>query len=465
MKTKILALFLFLSFLPSLSYLLWARVGVDEHSLTRISEVEGIPTVININALRMLDSINGQPLENGSICYVVGYYHSVDRGGGHFMYDTNIEDRKEDGGIHIKSNVLPGIWRRINYERITVDMFGALRGDELDDTDAIQSAIDYAAKNSPQGAIHFLNGTYYVQEIILRKGVSLLGEFGGTIIKPFPDMNGLYKESLVRLDSGFVEHVVMDGFLFYGDILIDGKKVSAPMHCFNFDADTTDGGIWYSSIKNVVVRQFAFDGIRLIGGTDFEANNIYQRVNQFLTFENVRVFRPSSEESIALYMFGQNGQINFVNCNFSGRNRADRIGTSVWLESTNQNPLNPMGGRGPQTSLINFDTCTFEHSDNAFTIKGGYSINIHRSWFEGLNKCIAVLDFSKGVSISYNIFSNADTDYLLLLDSDSIISLTNNVIRQAKKPTLINEGRRRNIMGNNNYWEVPGLPTVTIFKN
>lgn len=423
--------------------------------------INKVHTVSNIESLKKLKVVEETPVENGAIIYVTGYHHSGDRGGGFFMYEAHKSNPAlEDGGINFKSDNLPGSWRRINYERITIAQFGALGGDMKDDTDAIQNAIDFVAKSRPPGVVHFLNGTYYVQEIVLRNGVSLQGEFRGTIIKPFPNEQGIYNDSLVRLPEGFVQQINFEGFMFFGDVDINGQKVRAPMHCFDLDANATNGGLWYSNFKNIVIDQFELDGIRLIGGTDYEENNRFHRVNQFLTFENIRVLRNSIKESVALYMYGQNGQINFINCSLSGHPDEERFGTNVWLESSSQNP-NSVVKPGPQTSLINFDTCTFEHSENAFTIRGGYSINIHKSWFEGISKTFAIFDFSRGISIQNNKFSNASDKYVCYLEN-STVSIVGNVFRQSSKPNFINLGKRKDLFRDQNYWEIPGTNNQTI---
>ncbi len=158
-------------------------------------------------------------------------------------------------------------------------------------------------------------------------------------------------------------------------------------------------------------------------------------------------------------MFGQNGQINFLNCSFSGHPEEEKTGSNVWLESTSQDP-EAATKPGPQTSLINFDTCTIEHSENAFTIRGCYSININQSWFEGIDKTFAVFDFSRGITISNSKFSNAATEYVLYLEESSV-SFVRNVLRQSNKPNIINLGKRKHYFGEQNYWEVPGTNQQT----
>ena len=117
---------------------------------------------------------------------------------------------------------------------------------------------------------------------------------------------------------------------------------------------------------------------------------------------------------------------------------------------------------GPQTSLINFNTCTFEHGDLGFNIKGAYSINIEGCWFEQLNKSFMVSDFARGIKISNNKISNASDEFLLYLDN-SWVTFTNNLIRQPLPVNIIKIGRDRRYEGHNNYWEQPGTDNIKYF--
>ncbi len=436
-------------------------------------EATHLKHVANIEALKALANPT-----HGAMVYVQGYHNINDRGGGYFYYIDPIHDANivPDNGMNIRPNRNNGIWKRINYREVSIAFFGALGGDILDDTKAVQEAIDYVGNvnqtSFPKGGtVYFPKGTYYVQQIVLRNRVSLLGEFGGTIIQPITDINGFYKSSLVILEKGFVEQVNVEGFTFYGTVKNNHQRLAAEMenedsgmHCFDFNANETNGGLWYANFKNIHISRFKKTGIRFEGGTDYDLNNEFNRVNQFISFENVRVLRTNSAESKALYMFGQNAQINFLNCSFSGVFNPDQPppGINVWLESTPQNP-NQMIKLGPQTSLINFDTCTFENADLAFHLEGAYAINIKGSWFENLNKSFDVVEYCRGVDISNNKFQKAGTRYLLSLDNSGV-TFTNNLVRQTQSVEIIKSGRDRNFYGKNNYYESPGTSNQSYFN-
>lgn len=430
--------------------------------------------VSNIEALKSIPNA-----KHGDMVYVQGYHNVNDRGGGNFYYIDPLHDSNivPDNGMNIMPYSGQGIWKRINYREVSIAFFGARGGDALDDTQSIQEAIDFVGNlnltSFPKGGIVFFpKGTYYVQQIVLRNRVSLHGEYGGTIIQPIRDDNGLFKPSLVTLGKGFVEHVNLEGFTFYGTVKDSNSEEFDPlntneagMHCFDFNANETNGGIWYSNFKNIHISRFKKTGIRFEGGTDYALNNTFNRVNQFISFENVRVLRSNSADSKSLYMYGQNAQFNFLNCSFSGvyDPLQNPPGINVWLESTSQDPegiLEP----GPQTSLINFDTCTFENSDLGFHIEGAYAVNIKGCWFENLNKSFDVINYSRGVDISSNKFQNSGFTYLIFLDN-SWVTFTNNTIRQAQRIEIIKRGRDRAFYGKNNYRETPGTSDQSYFNN
>jgi hypothetical protein len=449
-------------------------LGAQEVSIMGQNEMGIRKDYIHVGNMEDLKSLTNN--EQGDVVYVEGYYSLNDKGGGFFYYldSENSKGITPDSGLHIPLYDGIGIWKRINYDQISVAYFGAYGGDKLDDTQAIQEAINvlanYFKTSFPRGGVvYFPKGVYYVQEIILKDRVSLIGEFAGTIIKPFKNSNGTYNNSLVRLDEGFVEHITVDGFMFYGDVPNDdvvnadpASRVEVAMNCFDFNADDTDGGLWNSNFKNISIRKFKKDGMRFQGGNNYQTNNYYDRVNQFLSFENIRIIKSNSEESRAIYMYGQNAQINFMNCTFSGTNSYDNKGTNVWLESTSQDPLGPQKP-GPQSSLINFDTCTFENSERGFIMAGAFAVNIRGCWFENLDSSADISDYSRGIDISGNKFSNAGRIHLISLENSGL-SFTNNVIRQQKKVSILKLGKDRHYYGKNNYREVPGTRDFDYFN-
>lgn len=465
---KILLSFLFI--LSSLSASSQDPINLNTPS-NELFNPQRILQIDNIETLRGLTD-----LVQGDMAYVQGYYNVNDRGGGFFYYldAANAKGITPDRGMNIAPFNGIGLWKRINYNEISVAYFGAKGGDTLDDTAAIQEAIDFVGNyfktSAPKGGtVYFPKGTYYVTELILRNRVSLLGQFGGTIIKPSKNSEGKYNNSLVRLDDGFVEYIRIEGFMFYGDVFtqnadgsISTSTEEVDMNCFEFNADQTDGGLWFSNLKNISISKFKKDGIRFIGGTDYELNNIYNRVNQFITLENVRVIKPMAIESRSLYMFGQNAQVNFVNCSFSGTHGNASRGTNVWIESTSQDP-DGANDPGPQTSLLNFDTCTFEHSELGIRMQGAYAININECWFENLDKAVELTGFSKGITISGNKFSNAGKLYLLLVENSGV-TFTNNLVRQPQKVSIIKRGSDRHYFGKNNYRETPGTRDYNYFN-
>lgn len=415
-------------------------------------------TVANIDRLRHLEEVEGKKIEHGDVIYVIGYYHSGDKGGGYFSYDNDLnKTKKEDFGINFKSKALPGFWTRINYDFVTIAHFGALGGDLNDDTKAIQNAIDYQAKQNPPGTLYFSRGVYYMQQMILKNGVSLNGEFRGTIIRPYKISDSTYAESLVVLDDGPVSNVRIDGLYFQGDYFNskeDTIRRYTPMDCFELNANATNGGLWFSTIKNVVITGFEGDALRLVGGTNYTTNNQNLRFNQFISFENFRITKSKSEFSRALYMYGQNAQIDFNNCNFDGSENYGEYGTCIYIES---NEFYPYEGfqSGPQTSLINFRTSTFQNTDIAIEMHGVYNINVDACWFENVQRSLIIKDECRGISINRNKFSNAGSSFILQME-DSWVQFMGNVIRQKTPVKILKDGRKNKYFGRNNYYESQG---------
>ena len=303
---------------------------------------------------------------------------------------------------------------------------------------------------------YFPEGNYHVSQIVLKTGVSLVGTFEGSEIYPTTNQQGSYESALVVLDTGQVDYIEIKNLTFTG---ISDSGNQPVMHCFDLDGDTTTGGIWHSSFDNVRIRMFKSHGIRIVGGDSFATNNTNQAVNQFLTFKNVRVIKTQDAASKGLYMYGQNAQMTFTNCTFNGEweeGNDDPVGANVWLESS------PNGG--PQTSLINFDTCIIERAEWGIIITGGYNINIRECWFENNEKAIKVIDNSQGVNITGSKFSNTGDTYVLHVE-ESGASFTHNVIRQANDTNMILKLTGHNYYGVNNFFDKNGTTLGDYYFN
>lgn len=350
---------------------------------------------------------------SNEVIYLKGY-HFPDRlgGGGHFVYDSHDTDPDDKGMTIIPDNSLgpAGRWKRVNFEEVNVRFFGAFgSGDPArDDTEAIQNAIDYVAnQNLPKGGIVFIpNGTYYVQQIILKDGVSIHGEFSGTRIQPFVSQ---VNDGLVVIDIGAVRRIFVKDIRFVG---IDSKGNNSNLDCFFIESKSdpliSGGGLWEATFENVRIQGFLGHGFYFLGGGMDQSQSIYKWTlpNQFITLKNVRVIRANTPTSRALLMEGQNGQFTFTNCTFSNIKDREtaRVGTNVELRGIIDIP-EQQNRTGP--SVLNFNTCTFEDAELAIHINTCLTINMVGCWFEYLKNSILVVQTSIGVVATRNRFAAA----------------------------------------------------------
>ena len=405
-----------ISQLSSVPYALVAKEVIGDSKRITINGCEVIEIINRVQDLKTYRRCDNNSLpSDGDIVYVKKHSGATDYdGGGMFMFKSNIND-PDDGGMVIKhDDIESGRWVRRNIREVNVAFYGAHGNDTGDDTKAIQNSIDYV-HNKGGGVVYIPKGKYYVSKIVLKSGVSIKGEFDGTKIQKY---SGSSESALVVLDTKTVRRISIEGLIF-GD-----RSNPQDMHCFALNgtlSSENDGGLHFATFKNLQIDGFKKDGFRFQGSISG-----YDTPNQFITMENVRVIRPDdSPSSRALYMHGQNAQFTFINCSFSGIYNGAQVGTNVEIMSP-QNKDN-----GPFTSLIRFDTCTFENAETALSVNYCLNINIDSCWFENLDYSIRVFGKSLGINISNNRFSNASNlaDGYILQTTNSNVQFTNNTIR------------------------------------
>lgn len=153
---------------------------------------------------------------------------------------------------------------------VNVRTFGA-QGDGLsDDTVAIQRAIDGAyARNG--NVVFFPSGIYVVSQIILKQGISLSGSginpppHGlGTVLqqKPGTDLDLILSDQLPR---GYHHWSVISNMRLVG---ANRTKLSSGIR---FAAATGEG----MKFEHLLIGNFARDGIQVIGGVPFYAEDIH----------------------------------------------------------------------------------------------------------------------------------------------------------------------------------------------
>lgn len=371
------------------------------------------------NSLRVLNNLD--ELRNvvgsyfGEVIYVKGHTAQGDGGGGNFIWRNDQSLRTattphsvfsvdNDGTIiQARANGVPndeGRWIRQFNGYIDIRYFGVT---QYDSTQKMQNAINFASYNAnndqtpTRGTTVFVpNGSYVFDKLILRNGITLIGDsLDETIIYSTTptDTNSTditNSINLFEIENGPVQ-IVMSNFNIIGR--------EADRNCFYFEAKLrgNDGGLWHSSFKNIKIKGFNKNGIYLKGGIDGYTPN------QFLTFENVRVQRIN-DNSNALKMTGQNGQITYLNCQFDGF----KLGETA-TRSKNSN-VQISHDNLVSSAVISFINSTIQDSDYGLSVDYAENITIDNCWFESLGVAINIDGTShacKGINIVNSRFANA----------------------------------------------------------
>lgn len=360
--------------------------------------------VLNLQSLRSI------PGNSGNTIFVKGHTNAGDGGGGVFIWQTGtnfigtgIHSQDNNGTIIKVTNNDFGRWVRQFEGFINVLFFGAF-GIGNDYTYNVQEAINFASINSTtlstiKGATVFIpNGSYIITNIILKSGISIIGEsISDTLIYSPGGASGDY---LFEMEIGPV-------FLNVSNLKLIGNETEKG--CFHFKAmgalnSPQHGGLWYSVFKNMQISNFKGDGIYIEGGEEFSD---YLQPNQFNVFENIRVTK-STDFSSALRITGHNGQLSFINCTFDGFYQNATYSKGQNINISNKDKYS--------SAVISFINCTTQNADYGFYIAFAGNITIDNCWFENLGVAITVKSnttnkintvMSKSVNILNSRFSNA----------------------------------------------------------
>lgn len=364
-----------------------------------------------VNNLTALKSVTPT---TGAAVYVKGHTSAGDGGGGFFLWRTEGaflttgQYKEENNGTIIKANSTSmGKWVRQYEDYINVLFFGAF-GTGGNYTTAIQAAIDFAKLNTEANSlvkgstVYIPNGNYMIDKIILKNGVSIIGES--------LYFTNIFPSTYAYLSTNYIFYIE-DGpvSINISNLRIDGSNKD--VGCFLLEAKTGtagDGGLWYSTFKNILIQNFYKISIYIKGG-GFQFPDTYTtKVNQFTIFENVRVYKGNTTAvsfyTNSLKMSGQNGQISFINCQFDGYRSlsADKFDKWYNVEIVND---------GEATSnVVTFLNCTIQDSDYGIFMNYVENITIDNCWFENLGVGVMLKgDFkpSKSINILNNRFVNA----------------------------------------------------------
>lgn len=199
---------------------------------------------------------------------------------------------------------------------------------------------------------------------------------------------------------------------------------------FDLDCSKTMGdGLFYSLIREITIQQFNGVSIRLRG-----PNNNFGSNNQFSIFENIFVFRGSSQTSgEALRLEGANSNLTFIDCELDG-NTGEWVGTNIYLGVLK-------GGRDGYPLSVHFYGTISQNANIAVIINGSVNVDFHDSHHEAIKTggyLITNGTFNLGVLIDRTYFAagsynNSGKGYLVNSASGSVqndIIFTNNVFGQ-----------------------------------
>jgi hypothetical protein len=396
--------------LMSVPYALYSQSTNSNNSLRVVSTINDLRTIVG---------------SLGDVIYIKGHTTPGDGGGGNFIWknDSKLKTSSstpapahsfDNDGTIIQAVIggTPndtGRWVRQFDGYVDVRFFGAFGLFAINCTKKIQRAIDFAGINASVGdpptkgtTVFFPNGGYIVDKIILKNGITLLGDsidktaiistISGDVDYNIGMVAPYTNNYLFEMEPGPIQ-ISMSNFNILGRLTTKG--------CFFFEAKTdgTHGGLWYSTFKNIKITGFNGDGIYLKGG----AGSNYTIPNQFLTFENIRITRQA-DNSNALKMKGENGQMTFLNCQFDGYKAC---GTCTRSKLSNVQISHDSGN---SAAVISFINSTFQDSDYGLSVDYAENITIDNCWFESLGIAINIdgnYRSCKGINIVNNRFANA----------------------------------------------------------
>ena len=301
----------------------------------------------------------------------------------------------------------------LKSEKVNVIDFGAFGDGINDDTNAIQNAVNYA--KTIKGTVYFPKGTYLVDGIGMKDGVSYLGENQSVNIK---GKSNSTKPGIFYIDDAPVQYISMKNLTISGH---ENNEVQNGLHLEAIEQSIPayTGGIWYSVFENIHIGSVNSKGI-FLEAIDKRGD----LANQFLTFINVKVFRPGLKNTErCLVANGQLGQTKFINCSFDSLNKS-------------KSPLGLSPGINVELdgiSDMSFDLVTIQNSE--IGIKGGTwvtSFNVENCWFENIGQSI-VLGASSFINVHSNHFANAchteqGTGYCLRIDGNGSGNFYNNFV-------------------------------------
>ncbi|MGA9798333.1 MAG: hypothetical protein WBQ68_04955 [Terriglobales bacterium] len=205
--------------------------------------------------------------------------------------------------------------------------------------------------------------TYYVNQIVLRRDLKIIGMGSGiTFLK---SVNGNNPVVVVpQVAFGVATNVFLSGFRLIGS---DGNSSEDAM--FWDSSGNVDSGVWYSELQDIAIIGFAGIGIHLRGtSADFSG------MTQFVQFNRVVVWRSKGGGN-GLRIEGAAYELSFNDCQFDGTAPGD--GTNIFLGAFPPSPF-------AVPTNISFSRLTTQLAATAVQIDGGWAVSFYSPHHESL---------------------------------------------------------------------------------
>lgn len=327
---------------------------------------------------------------------------------------SNISLRFENGGgfdisngvlLTINSQIKEGSQRlfyglgnaKLTTDQVNVAWFGAVADFNTttltgtDNTEAFRKAT-YTVTLGGCNEVFIPRGNFGLTKYII-ENVSIVAR-KRTTLWALPSA----EPAFFKLKEGVVQNVTIGGFHLRGRPG-NTNQIGLDITAILSTSENT-GGLWYSNIRDMQISGFEghaanFEALDpLVGG-------VYKDIaNQFLTFDNVRLFR-SNTTSRALKANGQFGQVIFNNCEFDGA-----IGQSV-VNSTNVELVSSTTtGDSDEIYSVDFNTCTFQEGDKGIRTFYAKSVSFNGCHWENMARPM-YLEAGSEVKVGVAYFGNS----------------------------------------------------------
>jgi len=161
--------------------------------------------------------------------------------------------------------------------------------------------------------------TYNVITIILRRGLRIIGMGAtptGTVLQISGGSTSIFNLPVNYTAADGTPAGITDVYLYGLRLLGTGSTSNAENGIVLDTRYRTNGGLWHSSFEDLTFYNFHGSAILMMGPTT--NTPFIPQGNQFLSMRNIWATRPDAGAAPDLWIDGQNGQIDCVECAFDG---------------------------------------------------------------------------------------------------------------------------------------------------